>query len=461
MHPKDKENMVAISLSRLSNFWIILTVSAFLPSFFVIGGTTLLMDSSSEPVYAEKSIDSSGTVAQAETTVAIKFEEIISGLDTPVDIQHAGDDRLFIIEKPGRVRILDGSDNLISTPFLDIENRVEDEGFEEGLLGLAFHPEYATNGYFYLNYTISSPNRTRISRFEVSANDENIAELSSELVLMEFEQPFANHNGGQIQFGPDGYLYIATGDGGSGGDPNNAGQDSTQVLGKILRIDVNGGGGSAPECDLSGGANYAIPANNPFVDGAGGNCDEIWSTGLRNPWRFSFDSQTGDMWIGDVGQGEREEINFQSGSSAGGENYGWRCFEGNASYDSSGCQPASAYVAPAYDYEHADGHCSVTGGMVYRGIRYAELAGHYFFADYCSSVYWTLSGNPLSPTLTIPDIIDESASNPSAFGVDAQGELYVASASGGAIYHVQGMQAGTTPIPLDMNPNYLPLMIKE
>lgn len=390
----------------------------------------------------------------------IKFEEIASGLDTPVDIQHAGDARLFVIEKPGRIRIIDASENLLSTPFLDIENRVDDSSNEEGLLGLAFHPNYATNGYFYLNYTVGGPARTRISRFSASAADPNVADPASEFVMMEFGQPFGNHNGGQLQFGPDGYLYIAVGDGGSGGDPNDAGQTNSQLLGKILRIDVDGTNGSgAPECDANG--TYTIPADNPFVGSTGGsssNCDEIWATGLRNPWRFSFDAATGDMWIGDVGQNKLEEINFQPANSSGGENYGWRCYEGNDSFDTSGCQPASAYIAPVHEYGRSDG-CSVTGGLVYRGTSHPALVGHYIFTDYCTAIYWTLSGDPTAPTLTTLDITDGSGGSPAAFGVDLQGEIYVASR--GNILRIENPNPGTTPVPSRNMLSYLPLMIQE
>ena len=377
----------------------------------------------------------------------IKVEEIVSGLDQLVDIQHAGDERLFIMEKSGRILILDDTRTLLDTPFLDIQDIVASGG-ERGLLGIAFHPDYATNGYFYLNYTVNSPDRTRISRFTVSATDINIADATSELVIMEFDQPFSNHNGGQIQFGPDNFLYIATGDGGSGGDPNNAGQNPTQLLGKILRVDIDSTSTGAAEC-YSGGA-YTIPASNPYVGGGSdttgtaSNCDEIWATGLRNPWRFSFDAATGDMWIADVGQNAFEEIDFQPAGSTGGENYGWRCFEGDDSFDSSGCQPASAYVAPVHTYGRGDG-CSVTGGVVYRGSSYPALVGHYIFADYCTGNYWTLSGAPSATTLTTINISGGSPNSPAAFGTDLQGELYVASR--GSIFHMQNPDPDATPIP--------------
>lgn len=422
--------------------------------FVVIRSVPVL---ASIPVDAvELHIEPASTAATPSQPLAISFQEVVSGLERPVDIQNAGDQRLFVIEKPGRIRVIDHAGNLVGSPFLDIESLIDDESNEEGLLGMAFHPNYAATGHVYVNYTVNNPPRTRISRFTVSSTNANIADADSEVVLIEFGQPRGNHNGGQVQFGPDGYLYIATGDSGGGGDPDNAGQDQTQLLGKILRIDVDSSGGSGPECEQSGNSNYTIPPSNPFVADADGKCDEIWATGLRNPWRFSFDAVTGDMWIGDVGQNSREEINFQPGASAGGENYGWRCYEGDEAFDTSGCQSAAAYVTPAHDYDRDDG-CSVTGGMVYRGSSFSELVGHYFFTDYCRSTYWTLSGNPLAPTLTTLDVEGGSASHPTAFGADLNGELYVAS-DNGIIFRIMGQGDTITPIPPNVNPRFLPLI---
>ena len=247
---------------------------------------------------------------------------------------------------------------------------------KRGLLGLAFHPDYENNGYFYLNYT-GSGGDTRVSRFSVSS-DPDVADANSEVVLFIQDQPEANHNGGNLEFGPDGYLYIGLGDGGGFDDLDNNAQDTSQLLGKMLRIDVDNGNP------------YGIPDDNPFI-GPDGIPDEIWAIGLRNPWRYSFDALTGDLWIADVGQNIWEEINKQPASSAGGENYGWRCYEGDVSFNTSGCAPIENYVFPVYDYSHANNNCSVTGGFVYRGNEMPEHYGKYFFCDYCSGTFWTLT----------------------------------------------------------------------
>ncbi|MBX3015206.1 MAG: PQQ-dependent sugar dehydrogenase [Caldilineaceae bacterium] len=363
---------------------------------------------------------------------------VVSGLTQPTDITHAGDARLFVAEKVGRIRVVQNG-TLLPTPFLDLAGRVTagDGTVETGLLGLAFHPNYPTNGYFYVNYTVASPLRTRISRFTVSGGDGNVANLDSELILLEFSQPYNNHNGGQLQFGADGYLYIASGDGGSGGDPHNYGQNNNVLLGKLLRIDVNGTTGNGPDCDISGSANYRIPPDNPLVNGAGGPCDEIWATGLRNPWRFSFDRLTGDLWLADVGQNRFEEINFAARGQAGGANYGWRCYEGTTAYNTSGCQAASSYVAPLYVYNRSQGDCSVTGGYVYRGRAYPNLNGHYFFSDFCNKTLRSLSGAPDNVVLTTWTTTG-GGNSLSTFGQDQQGELYVGYFSG-AIYQITGV----------------------
>lgn len=237
-----------------------------------------------------------------------------NGFSKPVDIANCGDDRLFILEQhTGRIYILDKNGDRLNTPFLQLPGVGQSN--EQGLLGLAFHPDYLNNGYFFINYSLPNGN-SRISRFSVSANDPNIANMASELVLLEVDQPFSNHNGGCLKFGPDGYLYAGFGDGGSGGDPQANGQNLQTLLGKILRLDVDNG------------SPYAIPASNPYVNNPNA-LGEIWSFGNRNPWRFSFDRATGDLWIGDVGQNSWEEIDFQPANSGGGENYGWRCYEGN------------------------------------------------------------------------------------------------------------------------------------
>jgi glucose/arabinose dehydrogenase len=311
---------------------------------------------------------------------------IAENLVKPVGITHAGDGsgRLFITLQDGEIVIWDGNE-VLPTPFLDIDSIVNSGGSEQGLLGLAFHPDYEANGFFYVNYTDNTGADTVVARYSVSAADPNVANPNSAVMLMEIDQPFSNHNGGQLQFGPDGYLYIAMGDGGSAGDPGDRAQDLTERLGKMLRVDVNGGG-SPPDC--GSGVNYTVPADNPFVDGPGGNCDEIWHLGLRNPWRFSFDRLTGDMFIGDVGQNAWEEVNFQPAASAGGENWGWRCYEGNHPFNTAGCGPAGDYDFPILEYPHSLG-CSITGGYAYRGPAMPGLGqGTYLFADFCSGRVW-------------------------------------------------------------------------
>lgn len=369
------------------------------------------------------------------------LEPHASGLSQPVVITHAGDPRMFVVEQPGRIRVIDDG-SVLPAPFLDITDRVDDAGNEQGLLGLAFHPDYAENGHFYVNYTHdpagSGLDRTRISRFTVGSNA-NVADAASELVLMEFEQPFSNHNGGDIQFGPDGYLYIAVGDGGSGGDPQNNAQNPSTPLGKLLRIDVDGGGG-APDCNLVAANRYGIPADNAYADGDGGaGCDEIFALGLRNPWRIAFDALTGDLWIADVGQNEFEEINFVSAGTAAGLNFGWRCYEGDEPYNGAGCN--GAYFPPLITTSHSGGNCSITGGRVYRGGSDPALSGRYFFTDFCNSAIRTITPHDGEPV--VEDAIPAGAiSQPVAFGEDVFGELYVASLTG-AIYRVRG--TGDTP----------------
>ena len=340
------------------------------------------------------------------------------GLNSPVCITNAGDSRLFVVDQAGYVRIIDSSGTIYPQPYLDIHERVTFGG-EQGLLGLAFHPQYTTNGYFYVNYT-GAGDSTHISRFNVSSGNPDIADPQSEFKLMTINQPFTNHNGGDLGFGPDGYLYIGLGDGGSAGDPGNRAQNPMEYLGKMLRIDVNHGNP------------YAIPETNPFYNSLS-TLGEIWALGLRNPWRFSFDRLTGDLWIGDVGQNAFEEIDFQPAASTGGENYGWRCYEGNQEYNSSGCPSASAFTFPVYTYPHG-AECSVTGGYVYRGAVSSPYYGYYFFADYCSDRIWTLHN--VSGNWVAEEFGQFPGNNFSTFGEDAEGQLYIAGLSSGSIYLV-------------------------
>lgn len=326
---------------------------------------------------------------------------LISGLTRPVDLQSAfdGTGRLFIIEKYGAIRVFkDGQ--LLERPFLNIDDRVNDDSNEMGLLGLAFHPNFEQNSYFYVNYT-GEGGHTRISRFTASGDS---ADPNSELVLMVIDQPFPNHNGGAVTFGPDGYLYLGLGDGGAGGDPLKNGQNTTSLLGKILRIDVDSG------------EPYVIPADNPF-----GN--EVWAYGLRNPWRISFDRATGDLWIGDVGQNAYEEISYLPVGSPSGANFGWSIMEASYGFDG---EPQPGLLLPAAEYSHDFG-CSVTGGYVYRGSM-PEWNGVYVYGDYCSGTVWGLilsDGQWQSQALFETDFLITS------FGEDENGELYLVSDNGG------------------------------
>lgn len=354
--------------------------------------------------------------------VSLTTETIASGLARPLFVTHApGDfDRIFIIEQrsgsTGRIRIFDLNTNtLLPTPFL---SQTVSTSSEQGLLGLAFHPDYETNGKFYINYTNTSGD-TIVDEFTVSANPD-IADGFSRRQILFVDQPFSNHNGGWIGFGPDEYLYVSMGDGGSGGDPGNRAQDITnQLLGKMLRIDVNG-----DDFPGSSAFNYAIPADNPFV-GVSGD-DEIWAYGLRNVWRAAFDRETGDLYMGDVGQNAIEEIDFQPASSAGGENYGWRCYEGNNAFNTFGCGPAADYVFPIQTYSHSGGNCSITGGEVYRGCAIPELDGTYFYADYCSGQAFSFKYDGVNQTEFQSRTFEIGGGfGIVSFGLDAYGEMYL------------------------------------
>ncbi len=356
--------------------------------------------------------------------------ELVANFSQPVDIAHANDDRLFVVEKSGEIRIVDDSGSLLPTPFLDIDARVGSSGFEQGLLGLAFHPGYgSTSDYFFVNYTNNSGD-TVVSRFEVTA-DPNVADDTSEAILLTITQPFTNHNGGKIQFGPDGFLYVGMGDGGSGGDPGCRAQDGSTLHGKMLRLDVDQNVGSSPF--------YGIPAGNPFV-GDAGVLDEIWATGLRNPWRFSFDKTTGDLWIGDVGQGSREEVNRTLAPDSGGANYGWKIMEGTNCYGTSGCGggiPAcndSSLTAPEFEYAtHVSGTCAVTGGYVYRGTDNAAMEGMYVYGDNCAR--WIMAYDPVADQQHM--LISNAGADLYTFGEGNDGELYVG--VNGAVYHINNL----------------------
>lgn len=337
--------------------------------------------------------------------------------ERPLDFQspNDGSGRVFVVEQGGTIKVFQNDESsTLATTFLDISGNIGTTANEQGLLGMAFHPNFDSNGYFYVNYTPSEA-LSVVSRFQVLGGDPNQADLGTELVILEIPQPFTNHNGGQLAFGPDGYLYIASGDGGSGGDPQNNAQTRSNLLGTILRIDVD---------QSENGLNYAIPIDNPFV-GEANVREEIHAYGLRNPWRMSFDTQTGDLWSGDVGQGEREEINIiQSGG-----NYGWKLFEGTSCF--SGACDDTGLIAPIFEYDHDANDESITGGFVYRGAAIPALVGKYVYADFISGRIWALDLDGSNNQLLV-----ESGLNIASFGTDAEQELYIC-AFDGTIYRFQ------------------------
>ncbi len=374
-----------------------------------------------------------GTVDRAQGATPLTTVRIASGLNDPVwaGSPACDEERIFIVEqRNARILILKNG-ALLATPFLDIKPKVLTSGSEQGLLGLAFHPDFDSNGYFYVDYTSITSGATVVERYQVSSGNPDVADASSGTVMLgPIPQPFANHNGGCIVFGPnDGYLYVGMGDGGGAGDPSCNAQNGGVLLGKILRIDVDNGG--------------TAPPSNPFV-GDPNVLDEIWAFGLRNPWRFSFDRLNGDLYIGDVGQNSREEVDWVPGTSTGGENYGWKVMEGTACFGTSGCTSpppcgSPQFVAPVLDYTHALG-CSVTGGHVYRGCAIPDLDGTYFYSDYCSATIWSfqISGglvvnhqdrtNELDPPGATIDSV-------SSFGEDGCGEILICD-HGGEVFKI-------------------------
>ncbi|HEX7314679.1 MAG TPA: PQQ-dependent sugar dehydrogenase [Pyrinomonadaceae bacterium] len=378
------------------------------------------------------------TVALAQTTElpTLALGTPVGGFSQPLGIGHAGDgsNRIFVVEQGGRIRIIKAG-VLQPTPFLDIAARIS-AGGERGLLGLAFPQDYARKGYFYVNYTNPAGN-TVISRFQRSAANADAADASSEQIILTVAQPFANHNGGQLAFGPlDKMMYVGMGDGGSGGDPGNRAQNPLELLGKMLRIDTETG---RPYT-------YTSPSTNPFLTTAGFR-PEIWALGMRNPWRFSFDRTTADLFIADVGQESWEEVNFQPASSSGGENYGWRIMEGLHCFNPNPCNPAGL-VPPVVEYSSGTGsaNCSVTGGHVYRAATYPRMQGSYFYGDFCSGRIWALRRDSTSVSNTL--LLDTSIQI-SAFGEDEAGNLYVASYGGGDIFPVvDNGSALPTPTPV-------------
>lgn len=403
-----------MSKMRLRWLWIVVALEALGIAALLVWGL-VLRDSNTQ-----STPDQSSEQTQTEPTYnppRVELVQIAEGFSQPVAIASmpdASDARLFVVEQGGTVRILNADKTVAETPFLDISSKVQNDG-EMGLLGLAFHPKVAENNFFYVNYVDKSRN-TVIARYTIA--EDGTADSGSEKVLLKIRQPFANHNGGHVTFGPDGYLYIGLGDGGSAGDPGNRAQNKDELFGKMLRIDVDSGDP------------YGIPADNPFANGGGK--PEIWAFGLRNPWRFSFDREKGDLFIADVGQGDWEEVNYQPASSPGGQNYGWRCFEGKHSYRSVEC-PEQAFTPPIIEYDHNEGRCSITGGYVYRGSAYPALEGHYFYGDYCNgqifSAQWL--GDHWQEGLAATTALQIST-----FGENGAGELFVADYATGTIHQI-------------------------
>lgn len=352
----------------------------------------------------------------------IRLQSFASGFTRPLEITNAGDNRLFVVEQGGIIKILntDGTTNV--TPFLNISTLITNSG-ERGLLGLAFHPNYTTNGFFYINY-VNLAGNTVIARYAVDGSNPDIANPSSATLLLTITQPYTNHKGGTLKFGPDGYLYIGMGDGGSSGDPENRAQNTNELLGKMLRIDVNSG------------TPYSIPSTNPYVGITG--ADEIWAIGLRNPWKFSFDKARGNLWIADVGQNVLEEINIAAASQSG-LNYGWRCYEGDAQYNTAGCASPSIMKFPLKTINHSTGACSVTGGYVYNGTIYPNFKGLYFFTDYCNPQIGMMTS---SGTLSYSQAF--TGNNFSTFGEDIKGELYIAAINNGTIFKIIDTSLGIT-----------------
>ena len=395
---------------------------------------------------------------------------VVSGLaDRPLLVTAPPGDfgRLFVVEQNGYVRVWHaGSAPGTWGTFLNISSKITTSNNEQGLLGLAFDPDYANNGYFYVNYSQVTSGATIIARYSVSGGDPDVADATSESILLRFTQPQGNHNGGHIEFGPDGYLYISTGDGGGANDLHGLcgnSQNTTNLLGKILRIDPSASATGAPDCNAGcvvGPSNvctpgaYSVPSDNALSDGAGGDCDEIWSWGLRNPWRFAFDRANGDVYIADVGQNCWEEINYVSGETAGGENYGWRQMEGNVCFNTSdafdcfaaapqacgGSPPCNdpSLTDPVLAYDHGNGRCSVTGGYVYRGCLMPEFQGKYFYGDYCEGSVrsFEIAGGAVTNAQNWTSQVaptNQFQFGLTSFGLDARGELYVIDRSPGSV----------------------------
>lgn len=354
----------------------------------------------------------------------VHLQPVAQGLNGPVYLTYAPGqaDRLYVVEQRGRIMVVGMDGTVRSQPFLDIRQLVLADAPERGLLSVAFHPDYARNGYFFVDYTGAGGTVT-VARYHVSQGDPYRADPASARTILSVAHPVSNHNGGLLLFGRDGYLYVGIGDGGAGNAAN--GQRKSTLLGKILRIDVN---------HTASGLPYAIPSDNPFVNQAGARA-EIWAYGLRNPWRFSFDRGTGDLFIGDVGQSEREEVDYQPAASTGGQNYGWAIYEGDRCYVGGSACSVGGLTSPVAVYTHVNGNCTIVGGYVYRGQHSPALAGTYFFGDYCSGTLWAFAAADAQDGHATARQVLDTGVQISSFGEDASGELYMVSLEG-TIYRV-------------------------
>ncbi len=387
-------------------------------------GPSSIQPPSASPAPALATDETPPPASGSPTTEAVlRLEPFAEGLASPTFITHAGDGSglLYVVEQEGRIRTVDPEGAVAEAPFLDMSERVV-AGGEQGLLGLAFHPDYPDDDRLYVMYTAAADGANTISEFRATGG---VADPASERVLLSIPDFAVNHNGGMVAFGPDGYLYAGTGDGGGGGDPQGNGQDPFALLGKILRIDVDG--------KTDGERPYAIPADNPFADGALA-APEVWAIGMRNPWRFTFDRETGDLWIADVGQGQWEEVDAEP-AGLGGRNYGWSIMEGPACFEADSCDQ-TGLTLPVTAYEHGQGDCTVVGGYVYRGEAYPEMQGRYVYGDYCSGRFWGLdAAMAISGGSAEPVDLLQAGILLSSFGEDEDGELYAVDL-GGAIHRL-------------------------
>ena len=358
--------------------------------------------------------------AQTPSPVKVQLQSYVSGIANITDITHAGDDRLFVTRRNGVIRVIDGDGQLLATPFLTIP--VNNGTSEQGLLGLAFDPDYANNGYFYVNYTLGAgTGSTRVARFKVSEGDPNVADPNSAVPILTVPQPYWNHNGGDLAFGPDGHLYISFGDGGDGGDPDQYGQNMNSALGKVLRIDVS----SLP---------YSVPPDNPFVDAVSDTLPEIWAAGLRNPWRMGFDRLTGDLWLGDVGQNTWEELDFWPAGDNSGPNFGWRCYEGLVTFNLEDCGPASGMVPPIRVHP-TNQWCAIIGGRVYRGEQFHRLYGRYIYTDHCYGRIFSQHPDGIGGWVT-EQLTTTGGSGASVIAENAAGELFLGNHGNGTVYRI-------------------------